>query len=461
MLNLPVVVPQPATTTGPGGTTTLQQAYTASSNGIVVLDSTRNGLIVRDAAVTIGASVPLFQVQTPAGAETVLSVRRALVAALTDKLTITTSTSGAQTASTEQVSVDVDTSATKQFATGALAIQRAGLFRAPTYSFVGASTLAQAATVAITAAPIAGTNATLTETMSLWTQNGLVRHDMSDASATSQLIALIVAHKSSIAGAAGIGAGMDFQVHNAANNIKTAGRIVGLLRTVTDGAEQANLLFQTNIGGTVSNAFWTTGAALYSSGTLGIGTVTTAGVTTTQYSITTASSMWTYNNNLTTLGGHAFTGAVNISGARQFFTITPSANTGSTLSTEINNFSYAAYTHQWATGALVTQREVLWSAPTYAFVGASTITVAATMAISGAPIAGTNATITKSLAFWVQSGFAQFDGRVIINAPDSAIADADLPVSSVSGYLNEAGNTLVFKAKYAAGTVKTGTVALT
>jgi hypothetical protein len=43
-------------------------------------------------------------------------------------------------------------------------------------------------------------------------------------------------------------------------------------------------------------------------------------------------------------------------------------------------------------------------APTYSFVGASTITTAATVSISGVPTAGTNATITNAYALLVESG---------------------------------------------------------
>lgn len=63
-----------------------------------------------------------------------------------------------QTASTEVFAFEFDSSQTIQHATGALALQRATLFRAPTYSFVGASATTNMATVAITGAPISGTN---------------------------------------------------------------------------------------------------------------------------------------------------------------------------------------------------------------------------------------------------------------------------------------------------------------
>lgn len=100
-----------------------------------------------------------------------------------------------------------------------------------------------------------------------------------------------------------------------------------------------------------------------------------------------------------------------------FQVVTP-GDTALTASVEsiLNQFggstAQATVTRQFATGALTTQRENLFAAPTYAFVGASTLTNAATVAISGPPIAGTNATITNSYALWSQGGLSRFDGKV-------------------------------------------------
>lgn len=78
---------------------------------------------------------------------------------------------------------------------------------------------------------------------------------------------------------------------------------------------------------------------------------------------------------------------------------TPAAHTNLTLSTEVSDIIYNLNrTVQWATGTLTTQRAFRIQNPTYAFVGASTITDAATFEISGSPIAGTNATITRTWA---------------------------------------------------------------
>jgi hypothetical protein len=100
------------------------------------------------------------------------------------------------------------------------------------------------------------------------------------------------------------------------------------------------------------------------------------------------------------------------SGALTSFQFNPSSNTNQTASTEQKSFDISTCTSQHATGALTTQRFAVINAPTYSFVGASTITTAATLAITAAPIAGTNATITNPYALWVQGGKSLFAGNI-------------------------------------------------
>ena len=92
---------------------------------------------------------------------------------------------------------------------------------------------------------------------------------------------------------------------------------------------------------------------------------------------------------------------------------TGAAHTAITASTEASNglLDFSA-TKQWATGALATQREFRLLAPTYAFVGASVITDAATVYIDNAPQAGANCTITNPYALWVDNGVVRFDGGI-------------------------------------------------
>lgn len=196
-------------------------------------------------------------------------------------LTITRAADTTLTASTESSTVKVDNTSTVQFATGALTTQRSFQITAPTYAFVGASTITNAATLAVTGAPIAGTNATLTNSYALWVQGGQSEFD-------------------------------------------------GLVR-ISPAAST----------GTINSPLWVIAAA-------------------------------------------------------------DTALTASTESTTVI-FDFSA-TRQWATGSLSNQRYLKIRQPTAAFVGASTITNAATVYVEGAPVAGTNATITNSYALWVAAG---------------------------------------------------------
>lgn len=66
---------------------------------------------------------------------------------------------------------------------------------------------------------------------------------------------------------------------------------------------------------------------------------------------------------------------------------------------------------------ITTQRAIYISAPTYSFSNstAQTITNAATLAISAAPSAGANATITNAYSVWAQAGIAAFDGHIKVD----------------------------------------------
>ncbi len=90
--------------------------------------------------------------------------------------------------------------------------------------------------------------------------------------------------------------------------------------------------------------------------------------------------------------------------------ITPAAHTGMTASTEYSILDESASTtHQFATGALSSQRFHKLFQHTIAFVGASVVTDAANLWLQGAPSAGTNATLTNSWALWVGSGDSLFE----------------------------------------------------
>jgi hypothetical protein len=384
------------------------------------------------------------------------------------------------TLSTEDVGVNFNLSATKQWATGAIATQREALFQAPTYAFVGASVITNSATVAITGAPAQGANATITNAYALWVQAGITN----------------------LAGKTAIGVTLPTATLHLAATTATAGTASlkipsGVVLAVTEpGAIEAdaNHLYWTNAAGVrlqLDDTAAATLATTYANGavaadqtlvlldTKGGGLVvdgTAVGFTgafsfkVTSTNVAAASdqnAVWVTSTFAPTGGNATFepvkvsytvnqTGGANgavtgillnatetaVVGAHNLvdlqvatvsrfkvdrfgdvvvaqaaqtalvptaLTITSGAHTNITAGTEDigANFNFSA-TKQWATGALATQREVLFQAPTYAFVGASVVTSAATVAITGAPAQGANATISNAYALWIQSGSSQF-----------------------------------------------------
>lgn len=239
-----------------------------------------------------------------------------------------------------------------------------------------------------------------------------IQSTITDSGAATQLEAARFRHHSSTNATAGISSYISLWASNAVQTDREMARIHGLMHTVTDTGEASTILFQTmSAGALITSGHWR-GTSFFSASALGIGTVVVAtGVSTTQWQLSTSSSMWQYNNSLTTNGGHLFIGSANTSGARQFFVITPSANTGSTAGTEVQKFEYQTYTHQFASNTAVTsQREFCIKAPTYAFASATgTISTAATLYIDQGPIVGTNAAITKSHPLWIDAGLPRID----------------------------------------------------
>ncbi len=77
---------------------------------------------------------------------------------------------------------------------------------------------------------------------------------------------------------------------------------------------------------------------------------------------------------------------------------------------------------------------MLFQAPTYAFAtGSSTITDAATVAITGAPILGTNAVFTRSMALWIQGGVLRTDGGIIRKL--RSVASTSITVAATDHYV--------------------------
>jgi hypothetical protein len=126
-------------------------------------------------------------------------------------------------------------------------------------------------------------------------------------------------------------------------------------------------------------------------------------------------------------GRYTINQGISTTGSPTGLQLNSGAHTTLTASTEASDVNFnLARTVQFSTGALATQRAVQIGNPTYGFVGASTITDASTFDIIGAPVAGTNATITRAWGARV-TGNVAMQGSVKVgtsaatNAPTSTL----------------------------------------
>lgn len=165
-------------------------------------------------------------------------------------------------------------------------------------------------------------------------------------------------------------------------------------------------------------------------------------------------------------GGTFFvTPSPRTTGSADYFRLITPADTTLTASAEAmggqfgGDASGATVTRQFATGALTTNREFTFIHPTYGFVGASTLTNAATVAITGAPVAGTNATITNPLAFWVQAGESSLAGNLGIGVTNPALR-LDIADSTANALIrmqnNDATGYVALDLYNSSGTAKAG-----
>lgn len=245
------------------------------------------------------------------------------------------------TASVEATDINFNLARTVQFSTGALTTQRAYRIQGTTYTAVGASVFTNGITLDVEA-PIASTNVTITNNRALRINGAFeLSGSIGDAiifTGASGSVSRIRQNTTS--------SGIEIVGNNAAAD--TSVPDIALRTTVTRTA--GNLLeVQDNTVARFRVGFW---------------------------------------------GGVTIQQKARTSGLGTSLTITNNNHTAQTLSTEINNISSSTYTRQWATGALTTQREILWAQPTYSAVGASTFTTAMGMDLQP-PTAGTNVTITN------------------------------------------------------------------
>lgn len=327
-------------------------------------------------------------------------------------LTITAPAHTGVTASTELIDIDIDLSRS-QALSGSLATQRSFVIRAPAFSGLSGAGTDEYATVAITSAPTGLPGAV--RKSALWLQDGAltVGKDTTTPIYTPLL---------RLQGDMGGNTWLECRDNG---NLQIALYASGISPSVVKWEYKANTEVQNtnvNLWFAQSNAATyvradTTGASSRAGVQFKV-----SGATPNIWQIWGEASELRYGDSTpttyfaATASGVKFTHAAVSTGTGTNFQWTGAAHTGMTASTEVIDVNWnLARTVQWATGAITTQRAFLIQAPTYAFVGASTITTAATLAISGAPTAGTNATITTAYALWVQGGTVKLAGRLDID----------------------------------------------
>jgi hypothetical protein len=146
---------------------------TADYPGQLVQDNTGNFLIYTGATGAADSVITWNAIQTISNPGMVTFTPVAGTGTQSPSITLTAPAHTALTASTESHDVYFNLGRTVQFATGALTLQRAMRIAAPTYSSVAASTITTAATVQIDSAPVAGTNATISNPIALRVLTGV------------------------------------------------------------------------------------------------------------------------------------------------------------------------------------------------------------------------------------------------------------------------------------------------
>lgn len=189
----------------------------------------------------------------------------------------------------------------------------------------------------------------------------------------------------------------------------TGGNITFTLPTTTGSAGQ---FLQTDGAGVLS---WAAGGG---SGTLTVGTTAIASGTAGRILYETS------GNVLGEIAGSAvdadgavqFAASARGSGSAQYFRINTPADTALAADTEAvgiyfgGNGSGSTVNRTFADGTIATQREYVFVAPTYTVTDVTrTITTAATVSITAAPIAGASTTISNALALNIESGVARFN----------------------------------------------------
>lgn len=364
---------------------------------------------------------------------------------------------------------------TKTFGT-APATQRHVRLDAPTYAAAAAATITNAATMTIVAAPIAGTNMTITNAYALWVQGGKSRFggnvdttgqyqvngtqisaaNLSNGTTGSGAVVLSAAP--TLSGTIGLGstgtlAWTEFSLfRNQADELRLDGAAARFL--ISNAGSTTAAVFSTYKNGETTNRFqiamdgtlsWgpgssavdtslsrvAAGAASLNGAQLGVwaggssyavfGNATALAANSLNYALLQSTSGDTFVNVATGTFGHLRSNNVDIATwAANQLTFTPGGTTGNPT-VEQQHFQFNPPAQAFG-GSVTTQRALVIGAPgAYSSSVASIITNAATVAIGGAPTAGTNVSINNAYALWIQSGSSRFDNYIQIPGSGTAL----------------------------------------
>lgn len=343
-----------------------------------------------------------------------------------------------------------------QFATGALTTQRAFHITSPTYSFVGASILTNAATLAVVGMPTAGTNATITNPVGLWLQ-GLTTttvgqfFKISHPSATTTTGDYIGSHIDLTNLASGTTDGLAtygtaISTPSLANAAASQVSIYGLN---IDGRQGGTArLSNTNAGG---QALWWGTNITMPQQTQNAGTTTAYGIqisgvaaqtSGTRYALTTDSFAGSVGFGTTSPTSFLTVTPPAVSGGRGAFTLTPGAHTAVTTEViDFNSAGHALTTPLTLTGGIVAQRFNVFAPSTITASSAQVVTDAATVAITGAP----NAVDAGSAAITTSSALHIYRDNGTTTLTDNITNAYSLYVEKPSGGVSGADYTAYFE----------------
>jgi hypothetical protein len=235
---------------------------------------------------------------------------------------------------------------------GTIAEQVANSFNTPTFASTNAVTLTSASTVFIGGAPISGTNTTITNAYALRvnTGNSLFGGNVFVNGGTIESTSATFTIRSTSTAASTM-------------NLMTAATTSGITKTINLGTG--------GVTGSITN--------------VNIAPLDSLGTTTVGNNLTVRGRLQTSSN--TTLASWTTAGI-------SF------------------NSSAATFTNSNGTGTISTQVANSFNTPTFASTNAVTLTNAANLYVSAAPVASTNTTITDSWSVFVAGGESRFDGAM-------------------------------------------------